>query len=136
MKEPEQLNLVEEVRKIMESKQRTARAPILNPHHMARAYSESDGDFYKVLSWLCGHYNYAFKPQQVKNAYARLNKELEARGFQPLKFAPARKNEAYLDTFAAEWASKGLLKKADSKPEATPKKPSTRKAESAKPKAY
>lgn len=106
-------------------KQRAARAPILNVHHLARAYAEFDGDFYKVLSWLCGHYNYAFKPQQVKNAYARLNKELEARGFHPLRFAPVRKNEAYLDTFAAEWASKGLLKKADSKQEWA-KKPSTR----------
>jgi len=33
------------------------------------------------------------------------------RGYEPLKFAPARKNAAYLDTFAEEWAGKGLFKK-------------------------
>ena len=92
-------------------KQRGPRAPILNPHHLARAYAENEGDFYKVLAWLSSHYNHPYKPQQVKNAYARLNKELVERGYEPLKFAPARKNAAYLDTFAAEWAGKGLLKK-------------------------
>lgn len=92
-------------------KSRAVRAPILNPHHLARAYAESEGDFYKVLAWLSSHYNHPYKAQQVKNAYARLNKELAERGYEALKFAPARKNASYLDTFAAEWAGKGLLKK-------------------------
>jgi len=92
-------------------KSRSPRAPVLNPHHLAKAYAEAEGDFYKVLAWLSSHYNYPYKPQQVKNAYVRLNRELVERGYEPLKFAPARKNAAYLDTFAAEWAGKGLLKK-------------------------
>jgi hypothetical protein len=92
-------------------KSRSPRAPVLNPHHLAKAYAEAEGDFYKVLAWLSSHYNHPYKPQQVKNAYVRLNRELVERGYEPLKFAPARKNSAYLDTFAVEWAGRGLLKK-------------------------
>lgn len=94
-----------------EAKKRNPRAPVLNPHHLARAYAENEGDFYKVLAWLSSHYNHPYKPQQVKNAYARLNKELAERGYEPLRFAPARKNAAYFDTFAVEWEGKGILKK-------------------------
>lgn len=130
--EPEQLNIIEELKKMESNKTRAPRAPILNPHHLVRAFTECEGDFYKVLAWLSSHYNYAYKPQQVKNAYMRLNKELAERGYEPLKFAPARKNKEYLDRFAAEWAGKGVLKKAEAqKPAATKeaaKKPSGAKA--------
>jgi len=92
-------------------KNRSPRAPALSLHHLASSYADNDGEFHKILAWLSSHYNYSYKPQQVKNAYARLNKELVERGYEPLKFAPARKNSAYLDTFAVEWAGRGLLKK-------------------------
>jgi len=92
-------------------KNRSPRAPALSLHHLASSYADNDGEFHKILAWLSSHYNYSYKPQQVKNAYARLNKELVERGYEPLRFVPARKNAAYLDTFAEEWASKGLLKK-------------------------
>ncbi len=56
-------------------KSRSPRAPVLNPHHLAKAYAEAEGDFYKVLAWLSSHYNHPYKPQQVKNAYVRLKRE-------------------------------------------------------------
>jgi len=67
-----------------------------------------------VLAAMCKHYNYNFKPQQVKNVYARANKELAKRGLAALTFAPSRNNEKYVDSAIAEWVNKGVLKKAQS----------------------
>lgn len=116
----EQLNIVEEVRKMEESKKRAPRAPTINIHHVFRFYAEAQGDFYKVLAAMISHYNFNFKPQQIRNVYARANKELAKRGVQPLSFAPARNNEKYIDDAVTEWVSKGALKPASKA--ATPKK--------------
>jgi hypothetical protein len=108
----EQLDLVKESKKMSESKR--TRAPSINIHHVFRFYAENEGEFYAVLAAMCKHYNYNFKPQQVKNVYARANKELAKRGLAALTFAPARNNEKYVESAIAEWVNKGVLKKAQS----------------------
>jgi hypothetical protein len=88
------------------------RAPIINVHHLIKFYNENDGDIFKLTSALSSHYGFDFSRQQVKNAYARLNKELAKRNVAQLTFAPSRKNEAYLAAAIEEHLASGLLKPA------------------------
>lgn len=93
-----------------DTKKRSPRAPTINVHHLIKFYNENDGDIFKVTSALSSHYGFDFSRQQVKNAYVRLNRELEKRSVAPLVFAPSRKNEAYLNAAIEEHLSTGLLK--------------------------